>query len=356
MAIFPTYIKTGQIKDGSLVHILPYCLDKCKKDKCQRYYDTLMGKPTGSYRCPYGLSSYIYNEKGISTIFTGIRIQGIYDKSKSKLISSENKIFNPVLDEKDCIASIKEWIMHEENGKNIQLRYNEIDDLLHETRTLNGQSKTIIDLLFDSYKNGEEADNEKLLKALKDIHVISYMISNRFAYFDSVINPELTTKTSICANIFKKFDKLRKLFTGYLRKNVHITLESPQQCEYRYKIYPTFETLIFILLENAIKYSPEPGEINIKLLEKGCILDATIQSVGPYCDENEILHLCDKGFRGTNAKSISAKGQGFGLNFAKEICEIHKISMSFDSTYSHQNHGIKYGRFLVNLHFDNEKD
>ena len=82
-------------------------------------------------------------------------------------------------------------------------------------------------------------------------------------------------------------------------------------------------------------------------------MDITIKSIGPFCDENEILHLCEKGFRGENAKKAQERGQGFGLSFAKKICESHNIDISFESVYSHKDHGVHYGTFFVKLHFDN---
>ena len=178
------------------------------------------------------------------------------------------------------------------------------------------------------------------------------MISNRFSYFDSVLNPSLSVGSPYPAVIFKKFDKMRRLLKGYQRKNVWITIDSPIQSDFRYNIYPTFETLLFIILENAIKYSPSGKPVEVTFSEDAHILDVTIRSIGPYCDENELMHLCDKGFRSENAKIAQEVGQGFGLNFAQKICAAHKIGLTFDCTYSHKNHGIKYGTFSVCLHFD----
>ena len=88
--------------------------------------------------------------------------------------------------------------------------------------------------------------------------------------------------------------------------------------------------------------------------ENNNLLDVTIKSIGPYCEENEILHLCDKGFRSENAKKAQETGQGFGLNFAKKICCAHNIDLSFNSVFLHKDHGVKYGTFYVHMHFDNK--
>ena len=102
------------------------------------------------------------------------------------------------------------------------------------------------------------------------------------------------------------------------RKNVWITINSRNQSNHRYIIYPTFETLLFIILENAIEYSPNNKAVEVIFEENGHLLDVAVRSTGPYCDENKLLHLCDKGFRSENAKIAQEVGQGFGLNFAKK--------------------------------------
>lgn len=180
------------------------------------------------------------------------------------------------------------------------------------------------------------------------------MISNRFSYFDSVLNPTLTIGNPYSAVIFKKFDKIRKLLKDYMRKNVWISLNATEQINFKYDIFPTFETLLFIIFENAIKYSPNNKSVDVCFTEKDKSLVVVISSIGPYCDENEILHLCEKGFRGENAKVFQQKGQGFGLSFAKKICDDHKIKINFSSIYSHKDHAVKYGTFNVTLSFQNE--
>ena len=207
-------------------------------------------------------------------------------------------------------------------------------------------------MLWETNTDEENIDYETALQTLKNAQVSSFMISSRFSYFDSVLNPTLSKGSFYPAVIFKKFDKMRKLLKGYLRKNVWISVLSPNQSTYKYSINSTFETLLFILLENAIKYSPPNNPVEVVFEEKAQFLDVTIKSIGPYCDENEIVHLCDKGFRGENARLAQEIGQGFGLSFAEKICSSHNIGLDFQSTYLKKDHGVKYGTFYVKLHFD----
>lgn len=310
----------------------------------------------GSYCCPYGLSSYVYASPAGKIIFSGLRIKGVYDKKKAKIAESQEYVYNPVIEESACVSIAQEAAISLFEKQELEGKLEAIRDLLHETRSLNGQIKNSIDALWETDSDESNIDHDTMVATLKNAHVSSFMISNRFSYFDSILNPTLSAGSAYPAVIFKKFDKMRKLLRGYQRKNVWISIESPTQSDYRYSIYPTFETLLFIVLENAIKYSPNNKPVDVIFEENGHLLDVTIKSTGPYCDENEILHLCDKGFRGENARMAQSTGQGFGLNFARKICLAHNIGITFDSVYLNKDHGVKYGTFSVRLHFDNSTE
>lgn len=354
MSLLPQY-KEGSIEDGKYIHALPFCKRNCASEKCSKFYNELAGRESGSYCCPYGLSAIVHTAGTSKYFFTGLKIRGVYDKKKSKAVNSSECIYNPVISEDACLAIAQDVVSTLVEKEALQSKLEAINDLLHETRTLNGQTKNTIDQLLDAFPNEEEIDYDALLTALKNAHVSSYMIYNRFSYFDSVLNPSLSVGIPYSANIFKKFDKMRKLLKGYLHKNVWISLQSDIQSDFRYNILPTFEILLFIILENAIKYSPQNKPVNVSFEQAGNNLDITIESIGPFCDENELLHLCEKGFRGENAKALQRSGQGFGLSFAQKICNQHGITLSFESKYSNKDHGIKYGFFKVRMHFEAEQ-
>lgn len=356
MSLMP-YINTeSELVDGTCFHLLPFCKKNCTSKKCQHYYEELKSADAGSYCCPYGLSSYVYGSKEGNAIFTGLRIKGVYDKKKAKVADSKEYVYNPVVDEHYCAAVAQETSIALLEKQSLEAKIEAIRDLLHDTRSLNAQIKNSIDLLWETNADEYAIEYETMLETLKNAHVSSFMISNRFSYCDSVLNPTLSSGSKYPAVVFKKFDKMRKLLKDYQRKNVWITINSPSQSDYRYSIYPTFETLLFILLENAIKYSPNNKPVEVIFDEKGNILDVTIKSIGPYCDENEITHLCDKGFRSENAKIVQEVGQGFGLNFAQKVCAAHGIGLTFKSVFLKKDHGVKYGTFYAIMHFDNSLD
>ena len=348
MPILPM-LREGQLIDGSYIHLLPFCKNEFAKGKCKTFYATIASKKPGFYTCPYGLSVLVFEKNGHKSFFTCLRERTTYKKKIAKITQSDSKTYNPLLDSEQLISLAQETLEIQCQQESLVQKNKEVDDLLHETCKLNGQIKTICDLIWENINSGNEYDIEDLLSKIQDIHICSYIIFNRFQYFDTVLNPGLSMGEPVRAIVFKKFDKMRKLLKGYMHKNVWISIES--KSTFSYNLYPTFETLLFVLLENAIKYAPNHSPITVTFDEKDDGFHALIQSEGPYCSKEELSLLGAKGFRAKNAQLTGTPGQGFGLNFAHKICEMHGIEISYSSRYGKKDHGIVYGTFSVLLKF-----
>lgn len=354
MALLPIY-KDEMLFDGSFIHALPFCLKNCKNDKCLAHYRNMISKTTGFYTCPYGLSTFVYNVSCDTTfIFSGLRERSTYRKKQAAIAQSDNRVFNPVLDAEELVSLAKNECEYQQEKFGLSQKMEEVNELLHEARKLNGQIKTECDIIWENSASGTEYSVDELLGIIRNIHIYSFIVYNRFQYFDTVLNPALSVGATYNAVIFKKLDKMRKLLKGYSRKNVWISLDT--QSTYNYRIHQSFETLLFIILENAIKYSPDnkPITVNFEEPDKDC-LTVTIQSTGPYCRTDELSKLGTKGFRGESAQQFDSTGQGIGLHFAKRICEQHNISIEFSSKYLGKDHGVTYGTFTVKLYFDRNK-
>ena len=89
--------------------------------------------------------------------------------------------------------------------------------------------------------------------------------------------------------------------------------------------------LCLILLDNAIKYSPDGEVVEIALKRNGreqAML--TVKNAGEPISENEIGKIFDRFYRVDKSRSTS--GYGLGLAMAKEITEIHKGKITVKSS------------------------
>jgi two-component system sensor histidine kinase CiaH len=88
-----------------------------------------------------------------------------------------------------------------------------------------------------------------------------------------------------------------------------------------------------ILIDNAIKYSPEKSTITIQSLKKDSSAIVSIQDQGIGIEPKELHHIFDRFYRANSARSKNgAGGYGLGLSIAKKIVDQHKGQIYAKST------------------------
>ena len=77
------------------------------------------------------------------------------------------------------------------------------------------------------------------------------------------------------------------------------------------------------LISNALKFTPPRGRVVVRAQERGetCVLD--VEDTGLGIGPEEIEHLFDRFYRGTQANAGQTKGVGLGLAISKAIVEAH---------------------------------
>lgn len=91
--------------------------------------------------------------------------------------------------------------------------------------------------------------------------------------------------------------------------------------------------LLVILLDNAIKYSPDGKKIFITSLSqnKSTILSVKDQGIG--IDKKDLPHIFDRFYRSDRSRSAAnVSGFGLGLSIAKKIADNHHLQITVDST------------------------
>jgi len=88
------------------------------------------------------------------------------------------------------------------------------------------------------------------------------------------------------------------------------------------------ERVLTNLLDNAIKHTPEAGEVDIQLESSGSNVMVSVSNTGEGIPEDEIGHIFDRYF--TKSKSGS-EGTGLGLAIVKNILDIHNTVINVKS-------------------------
>ena len=89
------------------------------------------------------------------------------------------------------------------------------------------------------------------------------------------------------------------------------------------------------VLENAIKYTPEGGEVRIRAGAAGPHEFVVVKDTGMGMSDDDRARAFDFAFRGAGAVASGARGKGMGLALTKEILEANggKISLSSEAGF-----------------------
>ena len=225
-----------------------------------------------------------------------------------------------------------------------------VDFSLHEIRKFNTQIKRYAEELMISSASPDSKFVAFVDQKSKSIFASSSMLSTRLSVYDFETNPEVITSSSQRASLYKKFDKARRVLEVYA-KDQRVRIDQFDGASY-YEMdsYQVLDFLPFVILENAIKYSPKDQSVSVTFDDANTSLKVTVSSLGPKNTKEDLREVFVKRGRGSVARSLDTSGGGYGLYFAKLICDLHEIDISVSSddailTFN----GLDYSIFTVVL-------
>lgn len=192
----------------------------------------------------------------------------------------------------------------------------EIEVALKDKDTSNGELKEILS------SNLEEVNKlTKLAEMLLDLS----RIDNMKLKFSPINLNQLTV--AIVKN-YNKSDKRLKVFDS---KQLFVSANEI-----------AIGDLIKILIDNALKYSPEDSQIKINIKKQANNVTFEIINSGSGIESDKLPFIFDRFYRADSSRTGgSKKGYGLGLALAKNIVKLHKGSLSVSSAPG-QNTSFKF--------------
>ena len=89
--------------------------------------------------------------------------------------------------------------------------------------------------------------------------------------------------------------------------------------------------LVMILLDNAIKFTPEGGEVRVRVASIDGRVTLIVEDSGIGIPPDQLQHVFDRFYRGDRARGRS-EGAGLGLSIARWIADAHRAEIRIDST------------------------
>ena len=81
--------------------------------------------------------------------------------------------------------------------------------------------------------------------------------------------------------------------------------------------------LVSNLLDNAIKFTPEGGQVTIMLLKNDCGVQLQVRDTGIGIPLSEIPHIFNRFYQVDSSRSGLSRGTGLGLQICKRIADAH---------------------------------
>jgi len=260
-------------------------------------------------------------------------------------LSSRLDVSNPRDELGRLATTINELLTRLEASFTEQQRF--IADASHELRTplavLRGETEVALDKTraVDEYKESlalikDEA--ERLSRIVEDLFMLARhpidtpatLMSSPFSLNDAV--RDCVRAAQVLA--FGKDLDLKLVETSH-----DLELDGDQEL---------IKRMLLNLLDNAVKYTPEGGEIFVTLVRQNGNAMLAVRDTGIGIREADQLHVFDRFYRVDKARSRSYGGAGLGLSIVSWIVEAHRGTITVKST---PNQGSE---FLVELPLSEE--
>ncbi|PPA71826.1 sensor histidine kinase [Jeotgalibacillus proteolyticus] len=92
------------------------------------------------------------------------------------------------------------------------------------------------------------------------------------------------------------------------------------------------EQILIILVENALKYSPDSEPVTIETLLNGPVFEIAVKDRGAGIPKEHIPNIFDRFYRVDKARSREHGGNGLGLSIAKKLLDLYKAEITVEST------------------------
>lgn len=166
------------------------------------------------------------------------------------------------------------------------------------------------------YQRAIVEQTEIMDKLVQEMVLISKLDSEKFQLQKNTI--------SICSLIE---EQMRKLECPVLEKKLQVRYQMNEDFVVEGdRLY--LSKAFFNLLENAVSYNKEKGNLLIYIEKNRCMIENTADLIS----EEDLPHLCEMFFRGDKSRNTVGNHRGLGLYLSKRIFDMHDIKLKIENT------------------------
>ncbi|MCL7747495.1 cell wall metabolism sensor histidine kinase WalK [Halalkalibacter alkaliphilus] len=239
-----------------------------------------------------------------------------------------------VIQEKDGPINGLITVLHDvtEQEKIEHERREFVANVSHELRTPLTTMKSYLEALEDGAMSDKELgprflsvtqnETERMIRLVNDLLQLSKIDTKDYKLKFQSVDVGL-----FLHDIIDRFEMIAE------EKEITFTRKIPAKPTYAKMAADKMTQVIDNVISNAMKYSPEGGNITIAMLHQGHQLQISISDQGMGIPRESQAKIFDRFYRVDKARARSVGGTGLGLAIAKELIHAHKGEIWAESEY-----------------------
>jgi signal transduction histidine kinase len=248
--------------------------------------------------------------------------------AKEKYFKTNREIFELY---NNLILTLKRIINELNTAKIFKINRNEfLGNVTHELRTPIFTIQLSLETLLDGAIKDDSVNMDFLKRALSQTSRLRELV-------DDLINiSRLETDMKISKRYFEILFFVNNIVNelSELSKNKKVKLTVESEVSEKTRAFGDEERLkqvIINLVDNAIKYTNEDGEIKIGLRKTDKDVIISISDNGVGIPKDDLPRIFERFYRVDKTRSRDMGGSGLGLSIVKHILELHKSTIKVES-------------------------
>lgn len=227
------------------------------------------------------------------------------------------------------IGSFLAWLSLKPIQKSWEKQAQFAQDASHELRTPLAVLQTQLELLFRKPGHTIEEESEGIYKSLNEVKRMNKLVGDLLTLSRADSNERLIEKksfdigelVSFVAEQFQPIAELKEITLKCTAEPLHFTGDKDR-----------LHQLLLILLDNAVKYTGEKGQVAISCKKEAHAVQIEVKDSGIGIPEGDLPKIFDRFYRSDKSRTRKEGGTGLGLSIAEWIVKAHKGDIKAVST------------------------
>lgn len=207
-----------------------------------------------------------------------------------------------------------------------------VSNVSHELRTPITTIKTYSETLLESPDIPPEMQENFLGVMHSEADRMARLVSDLLELSKLDHNPQNMQKDHFDLRALLE-DVVKKLGHSAASRNQELSLSFANTMKPFFGNRDRIEQVVINIISNAIKYTPDGGEIKVSAGNIYNSFYIKVKDTGVGIPKEDLKHIFERFYRVDKARSRQSGGTGLGLAIAKEIVEAHEGEIKIESTY-----------------------